>query len=106
MGIREEMLELAIAGHDQFDISTIEIERGGVSYSVDTLRELSQQQPQSQQRIKWPCQNSSCTSVRPLNHKTNPSNTFSHPLASTFPVSPSRMRMTATASLEMDTSRL
>ncbi len=34
---RTEMLELAIAGHEAFVVSSLEIERGGVSYTVDTL---------------------------------------------------------------------
>ena len=42
---RVEMLELAIAGNLAFDISTIELERGGVSYTVDTLRDLAQANP-------------------------------------------------------------
>lgn len=38
---RVEMLRLAIAGHEQFVVSTIEIDRGGVSYTVDTLSALA-----------------------------------------------------------------
>ena len=38
---RVEMLRLAIGGHESFSISTREIERGGVSYTIDTLLELS-----------------------------------------------------------------
>ena len=37
---RVEMLELAIGGHPDFDISQCEIERGGASYTVDTLQQL------------------------------------------------------------------
>jgi nicotinate-nucleotide adenylyltransferase len=44
-GHRVAMLELAIAGHDAFRVSSLEIERGGVSYTVQTLRELKHQQP-------------------------------------------------------------
>ncbi|WP_254508718.1 nicotinate-nucleotide adenylyltransferase [Anatilimnocola floriformis] len=40
---RIEMLELAIAGQSAFHISTIEIDRGGVSYTVDTLRAIHEQ---------------------------------------------------------------
>jgi nicotinate-nucleotide adenylyltransferase len=40
---RIEMLELAIAGQDAFRISTLEIDRGGVSYTVDTLRGIHEQ---------------------------------------------------------------
>lgn len=40
---RIEMLKLAIAGHRQFDISLCEANRGGVSYTVDTLLDLHQE---------------------------------------------------------------
>lgn len=40
---RLEMLQLAIAGHDTFRISAIELDRGGVSYTVDTLTEVKKQ---------------------------------------------------------------
>lgn len=42
---RVEMLELAIAGNDAFRVSTLELDRGGVSYTVDTLRQLSAEWP-------------------------------------------------------------
>jgi nicotinate-nucleotide adenylyltransferase len=42
---RIEMLRLAIAGHEAFDVSTLEIDRGGLSYTVDTLAEISRTQP-------------------------------------------------------------
>lgn len=42
---RLEMLELAVAGHELFRVSRIEIERPGVSYTVDTLRILRQELP-------------------------------------------------------------
>jgi nicotinate-nucleotide adenylyltransferase len=42
---RLEMLELALAGNQQLRPSAIEIERGGVSYSVDTLAAIAEQQP-------------------------------------------------------------
>ena len=42
---RCEMIELAIAGHESFQMSKIEMERGGISYTVDTLVELKQQYP-------------------------------------------------------------
>ncbi|HWP57592.1 MAG TPA: nicotinate-nucleotide adenylyltransferase [Candidatus Acidoferrales bacterium] len=38
---RAQMVRLAIAGHPQFDLCTIELERSGKSYTVDTLRELA-----------------------------------------------------------------
>ena len=37
---RTEMIELAIGGHEAFQLSKIELERGGVSYTVDTLEYL------------------------------------------------------------------
>jgi nicotinate-nucleotide adenylyltransferase len=42
---RLEMLELAIAGSERLRASALEIERGGVSYTVDTLAEIARQQP-------------------------------------------------------------
>lgn len=42
---RIDMLELAIAGHEPFAVSRYEIERGGVSYTVDTLRHFRQEDP-------------------------------------------------------------
>ena len=43
---RVDMLRLAIAGHPAFDVSLIEIDRGGVSYTVDTLNELRKIHPE------------------------------------------------------------
>ncbi|MBS0207639.1 MAG: nicotinate-nucleotide adenylyltransferase [Planctomycetes bacterium] len=37
---RYEMLQLALSGHASFRASRLEIDRGGVSYTVDTLREV------------------------------------------------------------------
>jgi nicotinate-nucleotide adenylyltransferase len=45
---RVEMLRLAIGGHEQFDVCELEIERGGVSYSVDTLQTIGQQHPDAE----------------------------------------------------------
>lgn len=42
---RLRMLELAISGNDGFRISPVEIERGGVSYTLDTVREVTQESP-------------------------------------------------------------
>jgi nicotinate-nucleotide adenylyltransferase len=42
---RVEMLELALAGHEQIKASRIEIDRGGVSYTLDTLEAVKQLQP-------------------------------------------------------------
>ncbi|MEO8497072.1 MAG: nicotinate-nucleotide adenylyltransferase [Planctomycetota bacterium] len=44
---RIEMVRLAIGGHEHLAVSTIEIDRGGVSYTVDTLAALAEQQPGS-----------------------------------------------------------
>ena len=43
---RIEMLELAIGGNEAFAVSPLEIERGGVSYTVDTLAALRAEQPE------------------------------------------------------------
>lgn len=45
---RAEMLDLAIAGYPPFEVSRLEIDRGGVSYTVDTLEELQKQVPQAE----------------------------------------------------------
>ena len=42
---RAQMLRLAIAGHEAFSLSTMEIDRGGVSYTADTLRQLASDDP-------------------------------------------------------------
>ncbi len=42
---RVEMLRLAIGGDTSYSISTLEIDRGGVSYTVDTLASLRRQRP-------------------------------------------------------------
>lgn len=45
---RVEMLELAIAGHPYFEVSSVEIDRGGLSYTADTLSELRRQHAESE----------------------------------------------------------
>jgi nicotinate-nucleotide adenylyltransferase len=45
---RIEMLELAIGGHESLAVYRGEIERGGVSYTVDTLEQLHREQPQDE----------------------------------------------------------
>lgn len=40
---RRAMVELAIAGNDRFALSTVELERAGPSYTVDSLRQLRAQ---------------------------------------------------------------
>jgi nicotinate-nucleotide adenylyltransferase len=42
---RFEMVELAIAGDERFRASRTELEREGPSYTVDTLRELREREP-------------------------------------------------------------
>jgi nicotinate-nucleotide adenylyltransferase len=42
---RLEMLELGIAGHSGFRSSTVELDRGGISYTVDTLAAIEREQP-------------------------------------------------------------
>ncbi|RMG99695.1 MAG: nicotinate (nicotinamide) nucleotide adenylyltransferase [Aquificota bacterium] len=37
---RLNMLRLALQGQEGFEVSTVEIQRGGISYTVDTAREL------------------------------------------------------------------
>ena len=37
---RLRMLQLATAGHSQLAVSDVEVRRGGISYTVDTVREL------------------------------------------------------------------
>lgn len=45
---RVEMLKLAIGGHEAFVVSELELERGGVSYTVDTLTALKEVQPEAE----------------------------------------------------------
>ena len=40
---RVEMLELAVEGNPNFEISDLEIRRGGISYTIDTLRAFKDQ---------------------------------------------------------------
>lgn len=42
---RCRMVELAVAGHPAFEVSRIELDRPGPSYTVDTLRRLRREQP-------------------------------------------------------------
>jgi nicotinate-nucleotide adenylyltransferase len=43
---RVELCRLAVAGDDRFAVSTLEVERGGASFTVDTLRELHDLEPE------------------------------------------------------------
>ncbi|GIW94221.1 MAG: putative nicotinate-nucleotide adenylyltransferase [Pirellulaceae bacterium] len=45
---RVEMLRLATAGHPAFRVSTWEIERGGISYTVETLQRMRQELPEAE----------------------------------------------------------
>ncbi len=45
---RVAMLRLACAERDDFCVSTIEIDRGGISYTVDTLQAIAEQRPESE----------------------------------------------------------
>ncbi len=45
---RLEMIRLAIGGHRPFVLSEIELERGGLSYTVDTLRKMNEQHPDAE----------------------------------------------------------
>lgn len=45
---RIEMLNLAIAGHERFQISGFEVDRGGVNYTVDTLRHFRGEEPNAE----------------------------------------------------------
>ncbi len=40
---RLKMIELAIAGHPEFRLNTLEMDRGGQSYMIDSLRQLCNQ---------------------------------------------------------------
>src|SRR5687767_12213264 len=42
---RLAMLNLATAGHDVFVVSPLELDRGGVSYTVQTLQTIHEQHP-------------------------------------------------------------
>jgi nicotinate-nucleotide adenylyltransferase len=44
-GDRLKMVELAFEGDSRFEVSSMEIQRGGLSYTVDTLEALAEQHP-------------------------------------------------------------
>ncbi len=46
--VRSEMVELALEARPGFSVCRIEIEKSGVSYSVDTLRKLKEVEPDTQ----------------------------------------------------------
>jgi nicotinate-nucleotide adenylyltransferase len=43
---RVELCRLAVAGDERFEVSTLEVDRGGASYTIDTLRELHASAPE------------------------------------------------------------
>jgi nicotinate-nucleotide adenylyltransferase len=45
---RAEMLRIATTDRPEFSVSTIEFDRGGVSYTVDTLRQLRVEHPDAE----------------------------------------------------------
>jgi len=45
---RLALLQLAIAGDPRFSVSTLELERGGVSYTIDTVRALRTLRPHAE----------------------------------------------------------
>ena len=45
---RIEMLKLAIGGHPALHVSSLEVDRGGVSYTVDTLSIIREQHPDAE----------------------------------------------------------
>lgn len=46
--VRSEMVKLAIGGNPMFEIDTREIDRGGVSYTIDSVRSIAHENPDSQ----------------------------------------------------------
>jgi nicotinate-nucleotide adenylyltransferase len=47
-GDRLAMLRLAIAGEDRFSVDPLEIERGGISYSIDTVKMFRSRNPEAE----------------------------------------------------------
>ncbi len=41
---RLKMLEIAVEGNPNFEISDVEIKRGGISYSIDTIKHIKKEQ--------------------------------------------------------------
>ena len=42
MGWRLDMLKLAVNGNSSFEIDTLELERAGATYTIDTIEELEE----------------------------------------------------------------
>lgn len=49
--LRLRWLRLALAGQTRFSVETLEVERGGVSYSIETVRALQSRFPEA--RLFW-----------------------------------------------------
>jgi nicotinate-nucleotide adenylyltransferase len=47
-GDRLAMLRLAIAGEDRFSVDALELERGGISYSIDTVKMFRNRDPEAE----------------------------------------------------------
>jgi nicotinate-nucleotide adenylyltransferase len=47
-GDRLAMLQLAIAGEDHFSVDPLEIDRGGISYSIDTVKLFRNRHPEAE----------------------------------------------------------
>lgn len=47
-GFRARMLRLALAGYPKYSVDEFEIQRGGISYSIETVREYRRRQPGAQ----------------------------------------------------------
>lgn len=45
---RIELLQLAIGGQEAFAVSTVEVDRGGVSFTVDTLATIREREPSAE----------------------------------------------------------
>jgi len=48
---RAALVQTAIAGHASFEVSTLELDQGGTSFTIDTARTLREQFPQD--RLFW-----------------------------------------------------
>ncbi len=59
---RFELCRLAVARDDRFDVSRLELDRGGPSYTVDTLREIHASAPRPA-TTACPCRASSSTAA-------------------------------------------
>ncbi|MDP9345235.1 MAG: nicotinate-nucleotide adenylyltransferase [Actinomycetota bacterium] len=46
--VRLELARIAAAGEDGLEVSTVETDRGGASFTVDTLRELHERDPEQE----------------------------------------------------------